>query len=272
MLLALAQTNPRLGEIAQNLENITAIINDARLRESQLVVFPEAALTGYVFRSKEEALKLLPGDLASEAIGAVSGSCGDSLVLLGLIEKEGGELFNSALLISSQGLLARYRKSHLPHLGVDRFVTPGSDPPPVVETPFARLGIFICYEMRFPEVTRVMALRGADVVCNITNWPLGAEASPDFISRTRAVENMVFLASCNRCGTERGTGFIGRSQVVSPGGLFVAEAGSGEEVLYASIDVTEARNKSIINKPGEYELHIFRDRKPRLYGALTEED
>lgn len=270
MRIALAQINPRLGRFAQNLENTAAVIHEARLRDSHLVAFPEAALTGYAFRSREEALELLPGDLAERAVDIVSRSCGESLVLLGLIEGEGEEIFNTVLLISSKGLVARYRKAHLPYLGVDRFVTPGPEPPLVVDTPFGRLGVLICFELRFPEVARVLALKGADIIFNITNWPQGAEANATFIGRTRALENRVFLASCNRCGMERGVQFIGRSQVVSPEGRILAKAGPGEEILYADIDVSLARDKSVIKQPGEYEMHLFRERKPHLYHALTQ--
>ena len=81
------------------------------------------------------------------------------------------------MLVGPEGLVGSYRKSHLPFLGVDRFVAPG-DELPVFDTPIGRIGLEICYDLRFPEVTPTLALAGAEIVCLPTNWPMAAAATP----------------------------------------------------------------------------------------------
>src|SRR5439155_1662137 len=95
-------------------------------------------------------------------------------VCCGLVERDGDRLHKTAVLVSPDGLIGAYRKTHLPFLGVDRFVVPG-DELPVWDTPLGRIGVEICYDLRFPEVTRTLALNGADIVCHPTNFPVAAQ-------------------------------------------------------------------------------------------------
>jgi predicted amidohydrolase len=191
-------------------------------------------------------------------------------VVCGLLEQQGDVLRNSAVLVGPDGLVGTYRKTHLPFLGVDRFVVPG-DELTVFDTPLGRIGVEICYDLRFPEVTRTLALRGADIVAHPTNFPLAAKAQTELITVARAAENRVYLLTANRCGKERRGEFCGWSQIVDPYGRRLAEAGeTGEVLLTAEIDVEKARDKDYVI-PGEYELYLFGHRRPELYGALIEE-
>ena len=114
-------------------------------------------------------------------------------------------------------------------------------------------------------------LAGADVIVLPTNWPEGAESSPDFLTRARAWENRVYVLAANRVGIERGRRFIGRSQIVAPTGVILCEAGPEEEtILYADLDLSIARQKRIVIEPGEWELDTFSGRRPDLYGRLVE--
>lgn len=271
MLLALAQTNPMIGKIEKNLEQIISIVSEGTKKGAELIVFPEAALTGYCYESKAEAFTYIPEDIAKKASDAISSVCGNSIVLLGLLEKEQNHLYNNALVISSKGILGRYSKSHLPFLGADRFVTRGMTlDTNIFTTPYGKIGILICYELRFPEVARVLSLKGVEIICDMANLPVGGESNIAFIGRSRALENKIFLALCNRCGVERNVQFIGKSQIVNPSGDIINSANEKEEIIYSNIDLSLARNKSIINKPKEYELHLFRDRRPDLYSAITD--
>ena len=155
---------------------------------------------------------------------------------------------------------------------MDRFVVPGEDPPEVYDTPVGRLGTVICYELRFPEPTRALALRGAELVVHPTNWPTAVRPFADFLTRARAAENRVFLLTANRVGSEGSIEFFGRSQVVDPLGDRLAEAGElTEELVLAEIEPAEAREKHRAIVPGEYEVDLFDDRRPELYGALVED-
>jgi predicted amidohydrolase len=178
-------------------------------------------------------------------------------------------LRNVAVLIGPHGLIATYRKTHLPYLGVDRFVVPG-DELAVHETPIGRIGLEICYDLRFPEVTRSLALKGADIVAHPTNFPMNATTQTELFTAVRAAENRIYLLTANRVGKERSSEFCGRSQIVDPLGKRLAEAGTIEEkLLLAEVDLRKARDKDYII-PGEYELRLFEDRRPGLYAALVE--
>ncbi len=283
MLIAVAQTEPKLAEVARNLESAIARMEEAAAQGVKLLVLTEAALTGYVFHTREEALAValeVPGPEV-EVLAAAAGRLGLHAVV-GLIERDGDLLRNTAVLVgpaegshggpgSPGALLGSYRKTHLPVLGVDRFVTPG-DELPVFDTPIGRIGIEICYDLRFPEVTRALALQGADFVALPTNWPVEARMNAELVTRARAYENRVFLLTANRCGSERGARFCGLSQICDPSGNRIAEAGeAGEQLVVAEADVMRARDKDSIVIPGEYEVRLFDHRRPELYGSVAGE-
>lgn len=271
MLLAVIQSNPVIGKIKKNMENVISIVKEASNKGAELILFPEAALTGYCYESKEEAFDYIPDNLVKMAADAISPICGQSVVLLGLLEKKQNQLYNTASAINSKGIIGCYYKTHLPFLGADKFVTKGdSTAGSLLETPYGKIGILVCYELRFPEVARVLSLKGAELICDLANLPVGGESNVTFIGRTRALENKSFLALCNRCGTERGFNFIGRSQIIDPNGDILASAEDREEILYSEIDLSYARDKVIINDPRQYEMHLYKDRRPDLYGIITE--
>jgi len=171
----------------------------------------------------------------------------------------------------TEGVVGSYRKTHLPFLGVDRFLTPGDRPFEVFELPFGRVGLNICYDISFPEPARVLKLLGAELILLVTNWPPGAWRSPEFLVNARALENHLFYAAANRVGNERGWQFIGRSKVVDCNGDTLDEAGAEtEEMVLVSIDLQEANQNRIVNVPGSYELDRLADRRPELYGRISE--
>jgi 5-aminopentanamidase len=270
MQVAVAQIEPKLFEKEHNLDACLARLEGAAAAGAELLVLPECAIPGYMFSSAEEALPYAE-EIPGPSTDALAAACRrlDVHVVCGLLERDGDALRNAAVLVGPDGLIGVYRKTHLPYLGVDRFVTPG-DELSVWETPLGRIGIEICYDLRFPEVTRTLALQGADIVAHPTNFPLAARIQTELITCARAAENRVYLLTANRVGKERWGEFCGWSQIVDPYGSRLAEAGeTGEALLVAEIDVEQARDKDYV-VPGEYELYLLGDRRPELYGALTE--
>jgi 5-aminopentanamidase len=257
--VAVAQLDPKLGEKQRNLEVCLARLEEAVAARAQLLVLPECAVPGYMFDSAEEALPFAE-EIPGPTTEALAEACRrlDAHVVCGLLERDGDVLHNAAVLVGPDGLVGTYRKTHLPFLGVDRFVAAG-DELNVYETPLGRIGIEICYDLRFPEATRTLALRGADLIAHPTNFPLAARVQTELITVARAAENRVFLLTANRVGKERWAEFCGWSQIVDPYGRRLAEA-----------DVEQARDKDYV-VPGDYELYLFGDRRPELYGALVEE-
>lgn len=269
--VAVAQMDPKLGQNATNLARILALFREAARQGARLVVFPECAVSGYGFADLAAgyaAAETIPGP-ATGALAAVCRETG-AYAVVGLLERCGdANVYNSAALVGPGGVVGVYRKAHLPLLGVDRFTTPGDSGFRVWETAIGRVGMVICYDLRFPEATRVLALDGADIVALPTNWPDGSQNAPQLVTRTRALENRVFLLACNRCGEESGFWFFGHSQITDPGGDVLAEAGDGEELCYAEIEPAQARQKRIVLRSGTFELDTVGDRRPDLYGALA---
>jgi predicted amidohydrolase len=269
--VAVAQIEPKLGERERNLETCLARLEEAVAAGAELLVLPECAIPGYMFESLEEALEHaeeIPGP-ATETLEGAAARHG-AYVVCGLLERDGDLLRNSAVLVGPDGLIGTYRKTHLPFLGADRFVTPG-DELTVWETPLGRIGVEICYDLRFPEVTRTLALKGADIVAHPTNFPMAAKVQTEVITLARAAENRIYLLTANRVGRERSGEFCGWSQIVDPFGTRLAEADLFEEkLLLGDVDLEKARDKDYVI-PGEYELYLFGHRRPELYGSLVEE-
>jgi predicted amidohydrolase len=270
--IAAVQMNPKIMQTRQNLDWILAKAGDAAGDGADLIVFPECALTGYVFHSREEALpfmETIPGPSTNE-LAASCKKLGVHIVV-GLLEVDGDRCFNAAVLIGPAGLVGRYRKNHLPFLGVDRFLDRGDGPFPVYQTPVGKIGIHICYDAIFPESARVMTLLGADILALPTNWPEGRGKVPNYVINTRAYENKVHFVATDRVGEERGTRFIGKSKIVDAWGDTLAQASGGdEETIYAQVKPADARQKRVIFEPGKFEMDFIGDRRPELYGAIGE--
>lgn len=270
--LAGVQMDPTLMDKEANLSGMIDSVEQAVAKEARLVVFPECALTGYCFDSLQEALpyaESIPGP----STRLLAGLCRRTRVYLvvGMLEKDGDRCFNAAVLIGPEGVVGKYRKVHLPYLGVDRFVAPGDLGFGVHQTRLGNIGLNICYDGSFPESARTMALQGADMILLPTNWPTGAEEFAEFLVNARGLENKVYSVAVNRVGRERGFRFIGRSRIADPSGRTLALAGPEEEgIIFAEIDPSSARDKHITRVPGKHEINRFKDRRPQYYGKIVE--
>jgi len=275
--VAVAQMDPHLGDYERNLGRICALTQEALSHGARLVVFPECATSGYGFGdlpSAHAVAEPVPGpttEALADLCRAHSTAEGGPYVVVGVLERtdDPDVVYNSAVLVGPEGWIGCYRKAHLPLLGVDRFTTPGDTGFLVWDTSIGRLGIIICYDLRFPEAMRALALSGADIVALPTNWPDGSQNAPQFVTRTRALENRVFVAACNRCGEESGFWFFGHSQITDPGGNVLTEAEADEAICYAEIEPAQARRKRIVLRPGEFELDTVGDRRPDLYDNIS---
>jgi predicted amidohydrolase len=273
--VAAVQMEPKILKKESNLARCLEFIRITAVEGARLIVFPECALTGYMFANIEEALPFsepIPGPSTK----AIFGMCRELnvYVVIGLLEIDEGNCYNAAALIGPGGLVAKYRKTHLPCLGVDRFVKPGDLPLIVYDTEVGRIGMGICYDANFPEHARILALKGADIVVYPANWPEHySEFLPEHLIPVRAIENRIFVIAVNRVGEERGTRFMGRSKISSwhwdPATAFEGKR-HDEDILYAEIEPATAREKHVAIIPGQIEVDLFVDRRPELYGILTE--
>ncbi len=271
--VATVQTDPKIAKNEENLNKILSYMRTAAKEGARLIVFPECAVTGYVFSSREEALPFaesIPG-VSTNKIAACCRELGVYAVA-GLLEKDGDKCYNVAVLIGPGGLVGKYRKVHLPFLGVDRFIDAGDEPFRVYRTPVGNIGVHICYDCTFPESARFLTLLGADIIVLPTNFPAGRDKLMDYLVNTRSMENGIHYVAADRVGVERGVKFLGRSKIIRATGTTLAEASRDkEEIIYAEVSLVEARRKRIVIKPGEFEIDPINDRRPELYGELTKQ-
>lgn len=270
--VAAVQMDPKLGEVASNLDVILQRFEDATRAGARLVVFPECALTGYGFASRDEALPFaepIPGPSLQRLANACRTA--EAHLVVGMLEADGDRLYNACVLVGPEGVVGSYRKIHLPYLGVDRFVNPGDRPFSVHDASGLRIGMHICYDGAFPESGRVLTLLGADVLVLPTNWPTHSERTAEVLMATRAIENVVYTIACNRVGEERGFRFVGRSSICGTAGEILAFASPDrEEILYADLEPARARRKRLIRVPGLHEIDRIADRRPEFYNQIVE--
>ncbi len=266
--LCAVQIAPELGRAESNAHLVADETAAAADEGADLIVFPEAALTGYVFESRPEALAAAVAADGPElgVVAAAAGAAG-AWVVCGAIERDGDALYNTAFLVGPEGPVGRYRKAHTLCLGADRFTRPGGEPFRVFDLPFGRIGIHICYDGSFPEPARALRLLGAQLLLLPTNWPRLVMKRE--VVRVRAYENRTFFMAVNRVGMERGVRFEGGSCAADPDGRLILDAGDEAGRFHVTVDPAAAADSREVVIPGEYELDLIQDRRPELYEPIA---
>jgi predicted amidohydrolase len=262
--VAFVQGRPRFGRADENLERGLEL---AATVEADLVVLPELWSSGYVFSSHEEVDALAEDAQTGATARALCAAAKRERrhYVAGFPERHRGRCYNSAMLVGRSGVIAIYRKLHLFEREQEWF-EPGNLPLRVHRVGPARVGMLICFDWRFPETARVLALDGADVIAHPSNLVF---ANAQEAMRVRALENRIATVTANRTGTEKRPGgtvpFTGRSQVVGPNGDVVVRAGRSETCARAAtIDLARCRDKGLTPL-----THLFRSRRPAFYREIT---
>lgn len=265
MRLAISQLNPQVGDVDENLVRVNSILEEAERAYADVLVLPELTNSGYVFENKEEAMnssEIIPNGLMCQEFCEWSKK--DKLIIAGICEKTEKGLYNSAVAFSNGNYLTTYRKIHL-FLNERDWFLPGKNEPPVISFRNYRFGIMICFDWAFPEIARILTLKGAQVLLHPANLVL--PYCQDAMI-TRSIENRVFTATANRVGEERNIKFAGASQITDPKGNRLVRMSSEEiGIRIADIDPALADDKSITERND-----VIRDRKPKLYFRLTQDD
>ncbi len=245
---------------ARNLNYLLAWIEHAAQEGADLVVFPEQILQGYLpdtlnWNGEAVAWQMAQAEVVpqGESVLALQRQATQLgvHVVFGMTERhpERAEvLFNSAVLLGPQGLVGVYRKVHQP--GDEKHVYyPGSDFP-VFNTPLGRIGMLICYDKVFPESTRELALKGADIMIMPTAWGYGGDGSAGdadpmvdsytLFGRVRALENQCWMVESNLCGTHGNLHYHGHSRIIDPLGNIIADSGSTEGMALANVEIQSA--------------------------------
>ncbi len=260
MKVALYQNRPVFGKIERNIKNVLIAVESETF---DLLVLPELFATGYLFRDRNELSDL--SDISGEGytftkMKELAGRK-DCLVIYGFPEKSDGKLFNSSMAIHPDGKFRVYQKTHL-FFGEKEIFDPGESGFFVFKFKQAKIGMMICFDWRYPESARQLALAGAQIICHPSNLVL--KTCPEAMV-TRALENNLFTITADRIGEESRAGkrlkFIGRSRIVAPDGSVLGELGSDKEgLLIAEINPEDADNKQVTPNND-----LFKDRRSDLY-------
>ncbi len=263
--VTVVQTVPKFGAVESNRRTTVEAVEAHA--DADLVVLPELATSGYVFESRREVdAAAEPADGPTAAAWASVAAETGTWVVGGFPERDGAATYNSSLVVSPEGVEGVYRKVQLWN-EEKRWFEPGSRVP-TFETPFGVLGVQICNDLWFPELTVSQAQAGVDIVAVPTNWVPEPAARPAGWTMgvhqavAAANANRVFVACADRAGTERGVTFEGQSVVVDPDGIPVAGPlpDTGSHAAAADCDLGRARNKSLTERD-----HVLADRRPDVY-------
>ncbi|MCU1755668.1 nitrilase family protein [Pseudomonas helleri] len=275
--VAVVQFDPQVGiqHSQANLEHSLELAREAAINGANLIVLPELANTGYLFGTRQEAFlhaELIPEGPSMQAWLDFARKH-QVYLAAGLAERDGVQLFDSAVLVGPGGFIGKYRKAHLWNREKLWF-TPGNLGFPVFDTPIGRIGLLICWDIWFPEVPRLLSLQGADIICSLNNWiwtppPLfddSGKCMASYLTMTAAHANNVFIAAANRIGEEQGERYLGCSLITGTNGWPIGKVASADEqtILYADIDLTSARSAPIWNSLND----LHRDRRIDVYDPM----
>lgn len=264
--ITLAQFESKLCDPPANVVKAIPMIRQAGLDGSDMIMFPEMFTTGYELSIVGPRITELAEPVNGPTITALREAAKQAGVYvvapITLYHDDlPGVPFNSAVLIDREGNVAGvYDKQHL--WALERFYFRGGNGTPVFQTDFGTIGIMICYDMGYPEVARMLALQGAQIVLCPSAWCEPDHDVWDINVPARALENTVFLCAVNRYGREQDLYMGGHSKVCDPRGRVVAELpDEGEGVLNVEIDLADV----VSNRQTSPYL---RDRRPELYGKV----
>ncbi|GAB91501.1 carbon-nitrogen hydrolase family protein [Gordonia rhizosphera] len=273
-------------DLEQNYATIAEYVTRAREDGVEFLVFPEAAIGGYLSSlgnhgdTVKNTTRSLPPAIRLDGpeIQRVQSIIGDMLIAIGFCElaQDGETRYNAAAVLDGTQIYGSYRKVHQP-LGENMSYSSGTEYG-VYDTPVGRVGLQICYDKAFPEAARVMALDGAEIIASLSAWPAARTATAENLQEdrwtyrfnlfdtARALDNQVFWVASNQSGTFGSLRYVGNAKIVDPGGNVLATTLLESGMAVADIDIPATFTAM---RGGMFHL---RDRRPDAYGALTELD
>ena len=259
MRISLIQMNMKPEAVDENYSRAASLIEECAAGQPDVIVLPETWSTGFYPKEHTEALADQDGEHIRDEMGAIASKYGVNIVAGSIVNKRCENVYNTAFIFDREGrAIASYDKTHLfSPMGEDGYFTPG-DHLCRFELDGVSCGIIICYDVRFPELTRMLALEGIDVLFMVSQWPDARADHLRTLLRARAIENQMFVCGCNSCGRYGTTQYGGGSVLIDPWGKVIAEAGAEEEVVTGDLDLSVVEEiRSSIN--------VFRDRRADLY-------
>lgn len=261
MKISVIQMDTLFARPEENFARAVALLREAAAENADVAVLPELWNTGFFPREDLESLSDRDCQRIRDKIGPLAAELGMHIVAGSVSNLRKDGFYNTACVFDRRGeLLDEYDKVHLfTPMGEDRYYKWG-ERLALFTLDGVRCGVIICYDLRFPELARTLALQGMDILFVVAQWPRERIAHADILIRARAIENQMFVAFANSCATAGKTRFGGHSAIIDPLGDLLVQAGDeqGECILTANCDlgVLEEIRRSI---------NVFRDREPSLY-------
>jgi len=259
MKVALIQMDIVLGDVAANRAKARMLLEQAIQGGAKLLVLPELWTTGYQLADIQQLAETESGETLA-MLRQLAQRQGVEIISGSIAEQRAGKVYNTAYAIDRTGeIVAKYSKIHLIGLmAEDKFITPGNDRV-VFDLSFGRGGLIICYDLRFGELPRALALDGCQALFVPAEWPAVRGEHWRALNIARAIENQMYVIAVNRVGRDRDNEFFGHSLIVDPWGEVLAEgAATEEQVILAEVDFTavaEIRQR----------IPVFADRRPECY-------
>ena len=235
------------------------IYNTVKKENTDVVVLPETWSTGYYPKDNLLSFCEADGALIKKTFSLVARELGVNIVAGSIANSRNGKAFNTSYVFNRNGdVIGEYDKTHLfTPMNEHSFFEQGEK-----TTTFYldghKCGIIICYDIRFPELVRRLALEGVELLFVVSQWPDKRIEHLKILSAARAVENQMFVSVCNSCGKADDVKFGGNSRIIDPWGVVLASAGENEDIITAECDL------SVIEKIRK-EINVFNDRKTNLY-------
>jgi predicted amidohydrolase len=266
--ISLAQICCNAANKSENLRKIQKTVIKAKKQSADMVIFPELSLTGYVVRDQiYELAETVPGP-STNVLENIARKA-KLHIIFGMPELSGktqATIYNTAVLVGPKGFIGKYRKMYLPTHSVfeeKRYFRPGYEAA-VFDTELGKIGLIICYDIFFPEVSRLTRLKGAQLIVCISASPAVRRTFFETLTTARALENTAFLAFVNLVGIEDGLQFWGGSRLIGPQGRILVKAKYDEEDLVTGkVDYADIR-------PVETFVPALRDLRPELFEKLKE--
>ena len=259
MKVTCLQMNMKLGCPKENFTLAEKLIVESVKAQPDVIVLPETWNTGFFPKENLAELSCKDGDEVKSHIGTLAKQYGVNIVAGSVSNVRDGKVFNTAMVFDRDGeCIAEYDKTHLfTPMGEDDYYTCG-DHLCRFELDGVKCGIIICYDVRFPELTRSLALQGLDMLFVVSQWPKERIFHLRTLTTARAIENQMFVVCCNSCGTAGKTVYGGNSAIIEPFGKTLALAGKKEEIITAACDMQ-------ILSDIRGSIPVFSDRRPELY-------
>ncbi|MBQ9946247.1 MAG: carbon-nitrogen family hydrolase [Clostridia bacterium] len=259
MKIAVIQMNMKAGDTAYNYYHAEELLLQASQASPDLIILPETWNTGFFPKDGIEKYADKNGENAKKLLSRISKGNTVSIIGGSVTEEKNGKIYNTSYIYNEKGEnIYSYSKMHLfSPMDEHIYFTPG-DRADVFSLCGVNTAVLICYDLRFPEAARALAVKGAEILFVVSQWPCERIAQMEILLKARAVENQMFTVLCNSCGKFGETVYGGNSMVCDPLGNVIKSAKTQEEILFCDINLKKLTDiRSSIN--------VFRDRRTDIY-------